>query len=59
MGLCARAMLRKVWASIEPVTGELFIGGADSVWAVEDGAMSRRDAMTMPMASEATAMSTP
>ena len=57
IGDCDFAMLRKVCASIAPVSGALFIGGTAIVWAEEDGVRSRRDAITMPTASEATASS--
>jgi len=55
-GSVAFAMLRKVWASIGPVTGALFIGGAAIVCADEAGARSSREASTMPTARDATAM---
>ena len=56
IGLWPRAMVRKVCASSAPAIGALFIGGAAIGWAIDAGAMSRREAMTMPMASDATAM---
>jgi hypothetical protein len=56
-GDTALAMLRKVVASTGPLSGALFIGGAVTVCADEAGERSRRDAMTIPTASEATAIS--
>ena len=57
-GDAAFAMLRNVAASTGPVSGALFIAGSDiSVCAAEPGVRSRRDARTMPTATEATAMS--
>ena len=50
-------MFRNVAASTAPVSGALFMGGGTSVCADEAGDRSRRDAMTMPTASEATARS--
>ena len=48
-------MLRNVCASIAPVSGALFIGGTAIVVCAEDaGVRSKRDASTMPTASEAT-----
>ncbi len=59
IGDCALAMLRKVSArSSAPVIGALFIGGIAIVCADEAGVRSSRDAITMPTASEATAIST-
>jgi hypothetical protein len=43
-------------ASIGPFSGSLFIGGAKKVCADGVGAMSNRDAMTMPMAIDITAI---
>jgi len=40
-----------------PVTGALFSGGTCSVCAAEAGAMSKREAITMPTASDDTAIS--
>ena len=51
------AMFLNVVASTAPVSGALFIGGATIVCADDAGDRSRRDAMTMPTASEATARS--
>ena len=56
-GDTALAMFRNVVASTGPASGALFIGGATTVCADEAGDKSRRDAMTMPTASEATARS--
>jgi hypothetical protein len=56
IGDIAFATLRKVCASIAPAMGALFIGGTASVCADEGGARSSRDAMTIPTASEATAI---
>jgi len=50
-------MVRKVLASTGPDSGALFIGGIAVVCADEVGERSSRDAITMPTASEATAMS--
>ena len=38
----------------EPLIGALFMGGAAMVWAEDAGARSRREAMTIPTASDAT-----
>ena len=57
IGCCALAMLRNVCASSAPVIGALFIGGTARVCADEAGVRSSRDAMTMPTASDATAIS--
>ena len=57
IGICALATFRKVWASSGPVSGALFIGGVVMDCADEVGVRSRREAMTIPTASEATAMS--
>ena len=57
IGCCALATFRKVWASSGPVTGALFIAGAVSVWADDIGVKSKRDAITMPTASDDTAIS--
>ena len=40
-----------------PVTGALFIAGMVSVWADDIGVKSSRDAITMPTASDDTAIS--
>jgi hypothetical protein len=58
IGLCSFAMLRKVAMSTGPLSGALFIGGTVSVCATDDGAKSRREAMTIPTAAEATASKT-
>ena len=48
-------MLRKVPASTGPLSGALFMGGAAIVdCADEAGVRSRREAITIPTASEAT-----
>ena len=39
-----------------PVSGALLAGGAATVWALDSGARPRRDASTMPTASEARAI---
>ena len=57
IGVAAFAMLRNVCASSGPVIGALFIGGTAIVCADEAGVRSSRDAITMPTASEATAIS--
>ena len=56
-GLIALAMLRKVLASTGPLSGALFIGGAAMVCADDVGDRSSREAITIPTASEATAIS--
>jgi hypothetical protein len=58
MAVCVSAILRNVPASIGPLSGSLFIGGVVTgcVWADEAGAISNRDAMTMPIAIEVTAI---
>ncbi len=50
------AMLRNVLASTGPLSGALFMGGGAMavVCADEDGVSSRREAITIPTASEAT-----
>ena len=53
-GLMALAMFRKVAASTGPLSGALFMGGAAMVCADEAGVKSRREAMTIPTASDAT-----
>jgi hypothetical protein len=50
-------MSRKVFALIAPVIGALFIGGAWIVCADDSGDIPSREAMTMPTASEAIAIS--
>jgi hypothetical protein len=57
VGVIAFAMLRKVSAPIAPVSGALFIGGTAIVCAADGGVRSSREAITMPTASEATAIS--
>ena len=60
IGVCAFAMLRNVVASTGPPRmGAVFTSGAATMLAAcEDGARSSREAMTMPMAVEATAIRT-
>jgi hypothetical protein len=58
VGICALAMLRKVEASIGPPSGLLFIGGMVATWADDAGVRSRRDAITIPTATDATEMRT-
>ena len=58
VGICAFAMFLKVDASIGPLSGALLLVGTLTVCAPEAGARSRREAITMPTASEATAMRT-
>src|SRR5260221_11492100 len=55
-GVTALAMLRNVSALSAPVIGALFIGGTVIVCAIEPGVRSRRDASTIPTASDATTM---
>jgi hypothetical protein len=56
-GDTAFAMSRNVVAETGPVIGALFIGGA-TVCAVEVGDIPSLEAITMPTASEAMAIST-
>ncbi len=56
-GDTALAMFLNVAASTAPLSGALFMGGGTMVCADEAGDRSRRDAMTMPTAREATARS--
>ncbi len=58
VGVTDFAMFRKVCASTAPVTGALAPTWGVTVTASERGERSRRDASTIPTASEATAMST-
>jgi hypothetical protein len=58
VGETALAMFRKVWASTGPVSGALLAAGTASVCAADSGDRSIREAITMPTATEATAMST-
>ena len=58
VGDTALAMVRKVVASIGPASGALLAAGTASVWAPDCGVRSIREAMTMPTATDATAMST-
>jgi len=55
-GVTECAMSRNVVAVSGPVMGVLFIGGAASVCATDSGERSSRDAITIPTASEATAI---
>ena len=57
MAFSAFATLRKVSAVSGPVIGALFIGGRAIGCAEEAGVRSRREAITMPTASDATATS--
>jgi hypothetical protein len=59
-GLIDLAIVRKVEASTGPVSGALFAGGTPAVTLCADevGASSSFDAMTIPTAADATAMST-
>ena len=58
-GLIDLAMVRNVDASTGPLSGALLAGGAARLTDCADdaGESSSRDAMTMPTATEATAMS--
>ena len=56
IGDCAFATLRNVCASSAPVTGALFIGGTARVCADDVGVRSSRDAITIPTASDETAI---
>ena len=58
VGETALAMFRNVWASTGPVSGALLAAGTARVCAVDSGDRSIREAITMPTATEATAMST-
>ena len=49
-------MLRNVWASMAPVIGALFIGGAATICAEELGVRSSLEEITIPTAREATAI---
>ena len=51
-------MFRNVVASTGPLSGELFIAGTEMFCADEAGVRSSREAITIPTASEATAMRT-
>jgi hypothetical protein len=53
------AMFRNVVASMGPVSGALFTEGTFTDCADEEGVRSRREAMTIPTAIEATAIRTP
>jgi hypothetical protein len=52
------AMLRNVPASTAPPSGALFIAGAARVCAEDSGERPRRDAITIPTASDATEIRT-
>ena len=56
IGDCAFAMLRKVDASIAPVSGALFIGGTSIVCALDAGVRPSRDVITIVTAIEARAI---
>ena len=57
-GVTAFATSRKVVAVIGvPLNGALLYAGAAMVWAADCGVRSRRDAMTIPTASDAIAIS--
>ena len=59
-GLTAFAILRKVDASTGPPSGALLLDGTFTAGcAIDTGDRSRRDASTMPTASEATAINNP
>ena len=58
VGETVLAMFRNVWASTGPDSGALLAAGTARVCAADSGDKSIRDAMTMPTATEATAMST-
>ncbi len=51
------AMSRNVVAVSGPVSGALFIGGAATVCAADSGDSPSRDAITIPTASDAIAIS--
>ena len=58
-GLWSWAIVRKVVASIAPVSGALLVAGTFTDAANDDGARSSLEAMTMPETSEASAMKVP
>jgi hypothetical protein len=57
IGCWALATFRNVWASMAPVTGALLVGGMARLWAAEAGVSSSREAITIPTASDETAIS--
>ena len=59
IAVCACAMSRNVVAPMSPVIGALFIAGICTPWAEDAGVRLNRDAMTMPMAIDATTIKTP
>jgi hypothetical protein len=56
VGVCALAISRKVPSVMAPLSGAWFAAGTGIVCAEDSGDRSRREAITMPTASEATAM---
>jgi hypothetical protein len=58
-GVTAFAMFLKVCASIGPLIGALFMGGAAVIWADESGVRPSLELTTIPTAIDATAMSSP
>ena len=58
VGICVLAIFRNVVASIGPPSGVLFIAGIATICADEVGVRSRREAITIPTASDAIAMRT-
>jgi len=56
-GMTVSAASRKVWAVRAPVSGALFNAGTVIVWADDCGERSSREAITIPTANDATAMS--
>ncbi len=58
VGICAFAMFLKVVASTGPLGGALLLGGTLTVCAIECGDRSRREAITMPTATDASAIRT-
>ena len=58
VGICVLAIFLNVVASIGPPSGVLFIAGIATICAEEVGVRSRREAMTIPTASDAIAMRT-
>jgi len=56
IGDCALATFRNVVASIAPLSGARSVAGIAIVCAEDAGVRSRREAMTMPTTSEATAI---
>jgi hypothetical protein len=58
VGICDFAMLLNVDASIGPLSGAVFAVGTLTVWAEDVGERSRRDAITIPTATDARAIRT-